>query len=387
MMNYSLRRYLEKNHSSIQISDDFAEGLDLLNEDLRKNEIFLTGENHGVKANAKLRIEFLKYFKEKINFKYYLCELPYSMTYFLNKYIESGDEEILKDIYMALKGTDAWNQDDYNHWIELYRYNKQLSSKDKIRVMGIDIEHQPKNAFKCMEYIFSLRENIREIKGSVDIFTCEVDNLEDEEIKSISTKLKEELVNNEDRYRKILKEDYFKITYVNDNLLNMLEVYSGNNFNGIRDLKMYENFLKIYKHLPKGKYFGQIGLSHVFKKSFPYVNWFASLLNRDNSKFKDKVLSIAYAYRDCKYLYPTRRKNYVSSIDTLEHSIKEIKGLLNVDYILFKLNGLNSPFKQRLIWPLSHKYPSGGVTTDYIDYLLVIRRSKEMLAFKDNYWV
>ncbi len=77
-----------------------------MDDDLKDGEIFLTGENHGIKANIELRTKFLKYYKERTNFKYYLCELPYSMTYFLNIYLETKDENILKDIYRPLKGTE-----------------------------------------------------------------------------------------------------------------------------------------------------------------------------------------------------------------------------------------------------------------------------------------
>lgn len=385
MMNYLLNKYLERNHSSIQFENDCRKGLSLIKDDLKENEIFLTGENHGVKANRELRIEFLKYFKEAINFKYYLCELPYSMTYFLNMYLRSGDEGTLRDVYRALKGTDAWNQDDYNHWIDLYNYNKPFSREDKIIALGIDIEHQPKNAFKFMENILDDRKNFRKLRNLTERF--KENNLKDEEVKNISRDIKKELKDKERNYLNLLKEDYFRIVYVNDNLLNMFEVYSGNNFSGMRDLKMHDNFLRIYNYLSKDKYFGQIGLSHVFKKLFPYVNWFASSLNKDGSPLKDKLVSIAYAYKDCRYLYPTKRKNYVSSIDTLDSSIEEFNGFIKSDYTLFKLNGIDSPFNKKLIWPLSHKFPSEGVTSDYIDYLLVVRESREMLEFKDDFWV
>lgn len=387
MIDHLLSEYLDKNHSIISNRENSIEDLSLLDDDLKDNEIFLAGENHGVKANTELRIKFLEYFKEKINFKYYLCEFPYSMTHFLNKYLETGDEGILSEIYIALKGTDAWNDDDYNHWKKLYDYNSRFSREDRIIAVGIDIEHQPKNAFKFMESILDDRENMEKINNYIKLYNDSWDSLKDEEIRTISLDIKRELIDNENIYRDSLGGDYFKVVYVNNNLLNMLEVYSGNNFNGIRDLKMYENFIEIYRYLPKDKYFGQIGLSHIFKKTFPYVDWFASSLNSKGSEFRDKVISIAYAYRDCKYLYPTTRKNYISTMDTLDSSIEEFDLFLKDKLILFKLNGLNSPFSRELIWPLVHKLPDGGVTSDYIDYLVVAKDSREMTAFKEDFRV
>lgn len=332
-MDEILKKYIGENYAIISSEKEARLDLSIMDSDLEANKIFLIGENHGVKANVDLKMKFLKYFKEKTNFKYYICELPFSMTYFLNKYLKTGDHNILMDIYEPIKGTDAWNKDEYNFWIDLYKYNGKFSEDDRIVPIGIDIEHQPKNAFKFMEYSL------------------------------------------ENGY-------YSKFRFVNKNLLNMLDVYQGNNFNGIRDEKIYENFLKISSHLPKGKYFGQMGLSHVFQRPFPYVNWFASSLNKNASTFKGKVLSIAYAYEDCKYLYPTKRKNYVSHINTLDLSIVELRPYINSKYTIFKLNQKSSPFSERLIWPLSHKFPKEGVTTDYFQYLLVIKGSEAMEGFK-----
>ena len=331
-MDKRLKKYIRENHSVIYSKKETMKDLSIIDNDLKDYEIFLIGENHGVKANVELKMKFLKYFKKKINFKYYICELPFSMTYFLNRYLETGNDALLKDIYKYIKGTYAWNKDEYDYWRDLYKYNKTLPRDDKIILIGIDIEHQPKNAFRFMEYCLN-------------------------------------------------NGYYSKFEHVNNNLLNMLEVYHSNNFNGIRDQKLYENFLSISSHLPKGKYFGQIGLSHVFQRAFPYVNWFASFLRNEISPFKGKVLSVAYAYQNCKYLYPTKRKNYVSHINTLDLSMVEFKNFINSKYAIFKLNQKDSPFDEKLIWPLNHKFPENGVTTDYFQYLVVIKDSEEMDGF------
>ncbi len=152
MSDYQLKKYLMNNYNKIIMGEEDIQSLSIIDEDLRDKEIFLTGENHGVKANVELRMKFLKYFKEKIDFKYYLCELPYSTAYFINMYLKTGNEDILKEVYTALKGTDAWNKDDYFHWKEVYKYNETLSKDRKITIVGIDIEHQPINALKFMEY-------------------------------------------------------------------------------------------------------------------------------------------------------------------------------------------------------------------------------------------
>lgn len=379
-MDTELKNYLNKNHSLIEIEDKYFESLSILDRELIGREIFLAGENHGIKANGELRMKFLKYFKEKTNFKYYLCELPYSLTSTLNRYLQTGDEKILEDVYTILKGTDAWNKDEYNHWKELYEFNTRFSQKDKIVPIGIDIEHQPKNAFEFMDYVLDKKNIPESIKKDVKVIK-DKEEVSYEEIKTFNKKIDEELVSRKEHYKKILKEDYLDIIFVNDNLLNMVEVYSSNNFDGRRDEKMGKNFIKLFSRLDKSKYYGQVGLSHIFQRSFPYVDWLASFLNSEESGFKNKLLSIAYAYKDSKYLYPTNRKNYVGDIDTLEPSIEEFESFVDDGYTLFKLDQEGSPFGEKLIWPLKHKNPLEGVTTDYFQYLIVIRGSEEMEGF------
>ncbi|MFW5649644.1 MAG: hypothetical protein ACOCG5_11195 [Candidatus Alkaliphilus sp. MAG34] len=374
-MNKELKMYLEKNHSAICPEDESMKDLSIMDDDLKNSEIFLTGENHGVKANIELRIKFLRYYKERTNFKYYLCELPYSMTYFLNKYLETKDEDILKNIYEPLKGTDAWNKDEYDYWGYLYEFNKKLPEDDRITLIGPDIEHQPQNAIRFMKYCLDKKHVSGTINDYVEEF-LDKDDIADEELEDFYKRIRGELVQNENLYRDLLGEYYYKFEHVNNNLMNRLEVYTGNNFNGVRDIKAYENFLYITAGLPEDKYFGQLGLSHIFQKSFPQIAWFGSSLNKEGSQFRGKILSVAYAYQNCRYLYPTTRRNYESSIDTLEPSIEEFSQFIDSDYTLFKLNGEDSPFSRELIWPLEHKSPVGGVTTDYFQYLVVARDSK-----------
>lgn len=385
LLDSEIQKYLKMNHIKVYIEKDY-EFLDLsiIDDDLKGKEIFLTGENHGVKANEKLRIKFLKYFKEKTDFKYYLCELPYSISYFLNIYLETGDIEILKEIYKPLKGTDAWNRDDFNHWIKLYEFNRSLPKNRRIKVIGVDIEHQPENAFRFMKYILpkgDIPMEIRKMIGEIKSILNNDINISDNNIEEFSLKLNRDLEDKEYTYRKYLGKDYFRFKFVNKNLLHRHKVYHGNNFNGIRDKKIYKNFLEIEKRLPKGKYYGQWGLSHIFQKPFPYVNWLGARLNGQGSIFKGKVLSIAYVYDNCKYLYPTSTKNYISSINTLDLKVKAFSSFIKSGCTLFKLNGKNSPFSKKLIWPIIHKFPKDGVTTDYFQYLMVIKDSDAVEPF------
>ncbi len=182
-------------------------------------------------------------------------------------------------------------------------------------------------------------------------------------------------------YKKHLKANYFGLKIVNDNLLSRYKVYNGNNLNAIRDKQMYENFIRIHNRLPTGKYYGQLGLSHVFQRQTSYVDWFGSILNK-NPMFQDKVLSIVYVYDNCKYLYPTDLRDYQGVMTTLDLKLDILKKYAKGESTLFKLNGRDSPFDKKLLWPIVHKIPEGGVTTDYFQYIIMIRNSKALTSLK-----
>ena len=381
IMDKNLLNYLKQNHISLNLTSETSLNLDIMDEDVRNNEIFLTGENHGIKMNTRLKIEFLKYFKRKIDFKYLITELPASVTYFINRYLKTGDKNILKDIYKGLKGTDAWNLEEYNFWIQLYNLNKKLPSEERILALGIDIEHQVENALKFMKHFLNTKELPSPVLEWIENLEEGEKLRDDKKVLEFHSRVKKELDTNKSSYKRELGEKYFLLSHINDNILNKVEVYGSNNFDGIRDNKIYKNFLNLIKGKKNKKFFGQIGLSHVFQKSFPNIDWFGKSLSEE-SQFKGRVISIAYAYRDCKYLYPTKRRDYIGKIETMNRSLEEFNPFLDEDLSLFKLNSKKSPFHNDLIWPLEHKIPNGGVTTDYFQYLLVIKNSREMGSLK-----
>ena len=61
-------------------------------------------------------------------------------------------------MYKSLKGTYEWNKDNYNHWRKLYEYNKTLPVDKRIRVVGVDIEHQIDNAYRYLVDVLPERE-------------------------------------------------------------------------------------------------------------------------------------------------------------------------------------------------------------------------------------
>lgn len=384
--------YLVENKSVINI-DNSNEYLDLaiIDDDLKNNEIFFTGENHGLKTNIKLRMKFLKYFKEKTDFKYYLCELSYSDSYFLNKFLESGDIKIIEKMYKPLKGTFAWNKDSYNHWKELYEYNNTLPEDKKIKVVGVDIEHQLENAFWYMNSVLPAKESPKEIEDFINelkLIEKEEKIINEDEIKAFSKNFKKDIAKNENIYKEYLGENFFGFKLVNDNILYRFEAYNSKHFNKIRDKRIYENFKKVYESFPKGKYYGQWGLNHVFQKEQDNTKWLGAAMNNEDSVLKDKVLSIVYVYNNCKFMNRDNKGNgtyFISDMNSSNENADILNDISENDVTIFKLNNKNSPFSKELIWPFIYRSPKNGVTTDYFQYIIMIKNSGPTEPLNDEY--
>lgn len=386
-----IHQYLKTNYKVInpENNTDFCD-LSIIDDNLNDKEIFFTGEDHGIKANIYLRMKFLKYFKEKTDFKYYLCELPYSDAYFLNKYLESGDKKILEEIYKPLKGTFEWNKDNYNHWKELYEFNKTLPEDRKIKIVAVDIEHQPLNSFKYMYSVLPKKEipqEISELLTELKAITNGEKSLDFNGLKEFCEKLKKNIEENKKIYNQYLEDDYFGFKLVNDNILYMCEAYGsqGNDFNVVRDKRMYENFKQIYDRLPEGKYYGQWGLNHIFQKEQMGVKWIAAAMNDEKLNLNGKILSIAFSYDNCKFMSKNKDRSYSVSTDDDCGSLDIFSEFTKENHTIFKLNGKNSPFSKELIWPFYCDKPKAGVTTDFFQYIIVIKNSEASEPLNDQY--
>ncbi|MEG1134131.1 MAG: erythromycin esterase family protein [Cellulosilyticaceae bacterium] len=372
--NTNLETYFAQNAAVMSIDSNSWDDLALLEMDLKGKEIILTGESHGIGANMELEIKFLKYLKEKTPLKYYLCETSYSSAQYINEYLSTGEEAILEKLYQSMKGTYYYTEDSYKRWITLYEYNQTLELEDRIQVVGLDIEHQGDIATEYLKELLPTEVAPEAISEKIKLI-----GTADELSREVAEDLAQDLVANEASYKAYLGERYFDFAMVCNNITYAYEAYDENShFNVVRDMRIYENFKAIYEILPHGVYYGQWGINHIFQKEQNNTKWFASYL--EDKGFEDKILSIAYVYKDCQVMTKGAKDAYGKKhFTSLSDNYNLLKGLPANENLLLRLTGEDSPFDKKLIWPISYQSggdtPTNGVTTDYFQYLVVIRGS------------
>lgn len=377
----STDEYLKRNYSDLNLQDenDFS-GLEILSKDIKDKKIIFTGEHHNVADNHVVELKLLKYFQKEIGVNYLLEEVGCADAYFLNKYLESGDEAILRNYFDIYKNQKYYTEERYNDFVDIYKFNQTLSKDKRIKIIGTDIESQA-----TYDYILDV---IKDEESLTDELKTLIDELKEfnyyakgsyKNLLNILNKLTKDIETNEEKYKNIFKEDFEEFKFVIKNIIDFSKtcISDKKDSKNMRDRYIYENFKIIDSKLKNPVYFGQWGNSHIFQDTFysnvnlSDMNYFASLLNKD-AKYKGKILSINYGY-------------YFEELG-LGHSISYIDEDLFKDYIeskskatIFRLNNRKSPFKEKTINPFStnaYDYKDNPIT-NYFQYIILIRNSEK----------
>lgn len=313
-----------------------------MDSDINKNNVILTGEGHAIAKNYRLEMELLKKVNKNNNIRYLLAEMSYSFSCFVNEYLEIGDESKLKLVYNNLEDTETWSKESYNFWIELRNYNLSIPKNKRIKVVGIDIEHQGKTA--C-EYLNSILHNMvlpKEIQPIIESYVSSYNEKNYAALVKAIENLQEDMKLKANVYSSSFGDKYFDFSIVVDNLVNSINAYDSNSakFSQIREPSMYSNFKRICEYLPKGKYLGEFGTEHVYQRhcgiQLGNLRRFAMHLNSKDSPVKGKVLSIAYGYENCSYMNclkiycESKADPIIKDVNILDNYAKTNTTILNI---------------------------------------------------------
>ena len=364
--------------------------LDFKNEklfkDLKDKRIIFTGETHGVAANQTLDLAFVKYFKKESDMKYLLLESAYSDAYFLNKYLKTGDEAVLKELFRPLKGTFAYTQNSFEFWKGLYAYNQTLPAADQIVVVGVDIVHQNITAYRYLAEVLPKTPAPTEIAGQIEAFRTALKQLEANQsgtnMIEKSKILQADLLKYEKAYQDFLGSDYFGFKLVNENILNGEIAYNVPEYewDKTRDEMIFNNFVQVDKYLSKGVYYGQWGLDHIFQSKTGNTDWFAAQINQ-MPEYKGKILSIAFQYNNCEQITKNHDMTYgKESIHVMLPAFQMLK-LDNEPYTICDLTKTGSPYKTTDYGDELVRSHAKMPLTNYIQYVVTINKSPAAEAF------
>lgn len=362
---------------------DLAKGLttpSLLDTSLAPNDVFLSGEAHGVAEMKDVRLALLKYLHDRAGVRYLLVESGYGSTLLVQKYLDTGDEAWLKESFRLLQGTFAFSRQSYDGWKDIYEWNMSLPEADRVRIAGIDVEHQAGTGFSCLRSLLpdqappnssaeiaSLSARLKETATKASVSRDEAD--------ALLKDLEQSLAANASAWQEYLGKDLFDFNFTVKTIRQGLDFYGQNADARFREESMFSNFVEVYAHLGGGKFYGQIGNAHVLLQR-NIDETLCHLMNSDSrSPVVGKVVSIPTFFEGCESVVDPSKwtvKKYTddkSNVGIFGPTLDLLRSAQESDLTLLRLVGEGSPL-------MGMGVNTGGKdisVSDYFQYVLLVR--------------
>jgi hypothetical protein len=398
--------YLQQNHEKITIggNNSFA----IFDEAFYSNQLFLLTESHGYAKPHELDAELFKQINKKTGLRYYLAEIDFSQAYYLNKYLNTGNEDFLKAIYQHWFDERAqWGcKAGFEKWKTLYRYNTTLAKGKKIIVLGLDEAQDLNMNQKLLTQILA---DVKYKNGSnlmIDSLTgfAKMDKAKDstKSFKKFIKRLAADILKNEAVYRKIFKNTYFDFNFITKNIADKKN----------REEKIFYNFNVFYKqyNLSNEKMYGFWGRFHGMQDSINGGLSFSAMLKKSSLPLHDKIISIPVFCLESASMLPTQflppmaqqkgtifSKADMVNDDSFVYTVEGIKTFKKFagknENVIFKLNATASPYNKGLNLVESASQfdktfnwqgNKAAATTNYFQYAIVVRNSEWAAPYGDN---
>ena len=336
--------YLAKNRARISASDSVDQsGFKLMDDDIAVNRVFLLGEFHGTREAYELELAAIKYFNEKAGIRKILLEIGPADCYYYNKFLATGDTDLLEPLFKSYEGTAVYNQDYYDFWLKVKVYNDSLPANRKLFCAGLDVQHQLSTGFACLGELL----NCDNVPSQI---TAVVENVrkarEDSQGRTAVETLQADMYSaNAELYKKMLGAKLFETIMVVDACKASFDYYAREPDNGdLRDNFMFISFMRYIAKYPGEKWCGQFGGYHIVLKTPNNARFAEMIANEPLSPVKGKVISCNWLANNSFGMYSSDGKYHKWNADSLyvEPFDKNKLGKLT----LFKLNSAQSPFSK-----------------------------------------
>jgi hypothetical protein len=398
--------YLAKNNEKIIIGEtnQFA----IFNEAFYKNQVFLVSESHGYAKPHLLDADLFMQINKKNGVRYYIAEIDFSQAFYLNKYLNTGNEDFLKAIYQYWYNEQAqWgNKTGFEKWRTLYRYNQTLAKNKKMIVVGLDEAQDLNMNEKLLTEIVGETKYKNGSNAMLDsLLSFAAKDLSKDSTKSYKKFVRRfaiDVTANEIVYRKIFNNKFFDFQFITNNIASKKG----------REEKIFYNFNVFYNEykLTNQKMYGFWGRFHAMQDSINGGLPFSAMLKKSNLPLAKSIVSIPIYCVESASMLPTQflppmaqqkgtiySKSNMVNDDSFVYKVEGIKAVGSFvgknENVIFKLIGSESPYNKGLqLVESSSKFDktfnwSGNklaATTNYFQYLIVVRNSDWAEPYGDN---
>lgn len=230
---------------SIQVDNEYSDYA-FFSSILKRNMIFLIQYENITSGDIKYIIDFIKYLNGETELKYIIDEISFAAGQMLNIYLQTGDENILNNIFEAAGDKEIFSDIRRNYITKLYEYNKSLPDAEKLKYFGVDTEDQTK-AHSVLYLDFLIEKNKNKVIPST---IQNVLNGDRSDLDEYFNDIRISLENNEPLYKELFVEDYFNFSFL------IYNYFTDKTSDNIRQQTMAVNLKRLYDKNIRGKYFG-----------------------------------------------------------------------------------------------------------------------------------
>lgn len=385
--NSTTKEYLKENRQDL-----------LENTELNGFESKLIGFGalHGSAKTEEAELILLKELADNQNLKFYFPETDFSTAYYFQKYIASGDKELLKDLIISYgkRVPQECSVEMFKKWESLHTLFKD---KD-VKIIGIDEIANYKFTVKHLLTLIDSTANLTYINSLKDAVKKDINW--SAYFNSIGKRLIGEFLSDYKDKPNLYREHVnIKDAPVFIHITNNLKA----TFSTDREHRMFDNYLKLNKiyHFRDATQFFRLGIFHIMKSPMNSSPTLFSKFIKERVYSPSNIISIQGFLTKSKVLWNIKydkfglyngyevKKGFGISDYWLEYfkGIGKLKRARLSDLTLFNLNGEDSVYSSEVaqkdlilikkLWGRSPWQPLKDKSTlDYIDYALLIRNSE-----------
>lgn len=402
------KKFLKAHANAVDISDnnDYS-SFSLLEPGINDCDVFLFGQEYGIKKDFDIKLKLLKYLNRKRGVRYYLFRGGYGESCVLNRFLETGADEYLKNLFTCIKSCGSRVSRDYFEYPRKIReYNLTLPEDRRITFVGIDVAYDFRTEFYALYVLLSettpgsqrLSPYIKKIKDLYLNWEQKKKNkLLKKECKNMVEELAGLLKTHELELEVYLGKKFFDLEMILKNIKRRMDFTKSKRT--IKDYTnriehTYDNFREIYRHLPyevTRKFFGYGAHLFVQQRDSKHFKRLGAILQHlENSPVKGKVLSILSVYHNCfEPDTETGKPVPLKDLSGTRHflfldDVYDLVSLAGGEVTLFRLTGDQSPFREKLLLKrlLSTPVDQPGVTTDYFQFLVLVQNSDAITFYQ-----
>lgn len=365
----------------------------------KKISIVGFGAYHGSSKTEDAEIILVSSLINSHNLKYYIAETDLSIAHFLNEYLKSGDDLLLKDIvdHYGVRIPQERTLEVMEKWKRLKTINDSLPAKKKITVLGPDPIVTYKYTYKHLLSLISNTtkwETANRLKKTIETDTTDFSPYYDSFSKNELKDFVRDYNSNSKKYISFIKNIH-EFNYLISLITTSFQDYN-------REEEIFKNYNSLYKiyNLKNETQYVRYGFSHLLKSDIKTFSPFFSRLVKSKLYPKQKIITILGYLNTSEVILKNifdDNGNYIESVTDNKEStgdskssyykgISELKKLKTSDLVLFKINSFTNrnPYKQtgcsdliELVRNKSSNMDFSSLSTcDFIDYALLISNSK-----------